>query len=221
MTGPGDGRAELEARLREPLEALAGLDRRTFLRLAAAVAAVGLAPTGCGDLSRPLAPPPGVALASLTPRSYAVFQAAALRLLGPKPAAIVASGAVDPAGLADAWLARLPELAATLHRGLLVLELAPWPVLPKLRPFTRLDGRSQDWVLRDLMLSASDWKRALFKGVKSFACLTFYASPPSRAVTRYPGPFGSAEVTIADAMRYDDGPGVPRGPDAADAPDGR
>lgn len=195
-----------DAALQEMEATLALLDRRGFLRLAAALAAAGLLPTGCGDAPPPLAPGPGVRLAVLTPRSYAVFQAAALRLLGPRAAEQVRAGDVDPAALADAWLARLPALGAQLHQGLLLLEYAPWPLLPKLRPFTRLDDAGRDAVLQDLFAAGSDWKRALFKGLKSFACLTFYAAPPSRAITRYPGPFGNAEVTIAEAMRYDDGP---------------
>jgi len=195
-----------DAALREARAAFAALDRRGFLRLTAGLAAAGLLPTGCGAAPPELAPGPGVRLEVLTPRSYAVLRAASLRLLGPRAAALVGAGAVDPAALADAWLAPLPALGAQLHQGLLLLELAPWPLLPKLRPFTRLDDAGRDAVLHDLFTAQSDWKRALFKGLKSFACLTFYSAPPSRAITRYPGPFGDARVTIADAMRYDDGP---------------
>lgn len=200
MSGPTD------AALREAGEAFVRLDRRGFLRLVGALGVAGLAPAGCGDAAPPLAPPHGLRLAVLTPRSYAVFQAAALGILGPRAAEIVRSGSVDPAALADAWLARLPSLGAQLHQGLLLLELAPWPLLPKLRPFTALDDAGRDAVLRDLLLAETDWKRALFKGLKSFACLTFYAAAPSRTITRYPGPFGDAQVTIAEAMRYDDRP---------------
>jgi hypothetical protein len=192
-------RLEPAALERAARESLLALDRRGFLRLAGLAAAAGLVPAGCGS-----PPPPGVTLRALTPRTYAIFRAAALRLVGPAPAALVASGAIDPGLLADAWLTRVPELAPPLRQGLLVLELAPWPLLPKLRPFTALGGAAQDAVLDHLMRAGADWKRQLFQGVKSFACLTTYATAPARALTGYPGPFGGAGVTIADALRYDD-----------------
>ncbi len=186
--------------------ALGALDRRTFLRLAGAAAAVGLLPAGCAQLPAPLSPPPGVTLAQLTPRTYAVFTAAALRLLGPGPAALIESRAVDPGLIADAWLARLPALAPPLRQGLLALEFAPWPLLEKLSPFTALAGRAQDAVLGELMGSRWEWKQALFKAVKSFACLTFYGTTEARVLTGYPGPFGGAggAANIAEGMRWSD-----------------
>ena len=51
------------------------------------------------------------------------------------------------------------------------------------------------------MTSSLDTKRALFRGVRSLAMLTFYGAPATRGLTRFPGPFGSDSVTIADAMR--------------------
>jgi len=191
---------ELERAAREGLGAL---DRRGFLRLAGALAAAGLVPAGCGGVPEGLAPPPGLALRHLTPRTWAVFQAAALRIVGPGPAALVRAGAFSPASLADAWLDRAPELAEPLRQGLLVLELAPRPLLPKWRFFTRLPDDAQDAVLDHLMRADAAWKRALFQGVKSFACLTTYSSAPARALTGYPGPFGSADVPIEAALRYD------------------
>lgn len=202
MSAPGLAPAT-EGALRE---AAAGLDRRSFLRLAGAAAALGLLPAGCGGGRATLAPPPGVTLAALTPRSYAVLNAAAMRLLGPPAAALVAERRVDPARTTDAWLARLPELRAPVQQALLVLELAPWPIVAKLRPFTALDPAAQDAVLDDLMRSRLELKRALFKGVKSFACLSFYAAPEARALTGYPGPFGggtgAGRAAMAEAMRY-------------------
>jgi hypothetical protein len=153
-----------------------------------------------------LAPPSGVALAQLTPRTYSVFRAAAMRLIGPGPAALVRSGTIDPALLADRWLARMPALSAPLRQGLLVLELAPWPLLPKLRPFTSLDGAEQDRVLDDCMRSSQGWKQELFRGLKSFACLTTYSTRAASALTGYPGPFGGGSAALAEAMRYDTTP---------------
>ena len=186
------------------VHALAALDRRTFLRLTGALAAAGLLPAGCGALPSPLAPPPGVSLVQLTPRTYATFQAAALRLLGPGPAALIESRAVDPGRIADAWLARLPALAPQLRQGLLALEFATWPLIGKLSPFTALAPGAQDAVLDELMRSRWEWKQALFKGVKSFACLTFYGTSEARALTGYPGPFGGpgGAANIAEAMRW-------------------
>jgi len=182
--------------------ALSALDRRAFLRLAGAVTAAGYWPLGCLPVKNEIGPPPEVALTQLTPRTYAVFQAAAGRLLGPGPAELIQRGVVNPAQIADAWLARLPELAPPLRAGLLVLEFAPFPFVRKLRPFTALSPSAQDAVLADLMRSSVDWKRTLFKGIKSFACLTFYSAAPSRALTGYPGPFGGrgGAGAIAEAM---------------------
>jgi hypothetical protein len=118
----------------------------------------------------------------------------------------VADRRVDPARTTDAWLARVPELRAPVQQALLLLELAPWPLLPKLRPFTALEPAAQDAVLDDLMRSRLELKRALFKGVKGFACLSFYAAPEARALTGYPGPFGggtdAGRAAMAEAMRY-------------------
>ncbi len=192
---------------RERVEnALSALDRRTFLRLAGAITAAGSWPLGYPRARSELGTPPEVALRHLTPRTYAVFQAAAVRLLGPEPAELIQRGVVNPAGIADAWLSRLPHLAPPLRAGLLVLEFTPFPLVRKLRPFTALSPSGQDNVLADLMCSSLDWKRTLFKGIKSFACLTFYSAAPSRALSRYPGPFGGRDgvAAIAKAMQEDE-----------------
>jgi hypothetical protein len=55
-------------------------------------------------------------------------------------------------------------------------------------------------VLADLAASRVDLKQAIFQGVRSLALLTFYSSPASRALTRYPGPFGNAEIGISAAF---------------------
>ena len=186
--------------------ALSALDRRAFLRLAAAVSAAGSWSLGCLPVKNEFGPPPGVELTQLTPRTYAVFQAAAGRLLGPGPSELIQRGVVNPAQIADRWLARLPELAPPLREGLLVLEFAPLPFVRKLRPFTALGPSAQDTVLADLMGSSADWKRTLFKGIKSFACLTFYSAVPSRALTGYPGPFGGrgGASAINEAMEEEE-----------------
>jgi hypothetical protein len=137
----------------------------------------------------------------LSPRTYAVFTAAAMRLVGPDGAAVIAKRTVDVGLLADDWLARTPSIASPLGQGLWLLELGVWPLVPKLRPFTALGGDAQDAVLADCMTSRSDMKRALFRGVRSLAMLTFYGAPATRTLTRFPGPFGDDTVMIADAMR--------------------
>ncbi len=137
----------------------------------------------------------------LTPRTYAVFTAAAMRLVGPKGAALIADRTVDVGLLADEWLGRTPAVAGPLGQGLQLLEFGVWPLFGKLRPFTALDGAAQDAVLNECMTSSLDTKRALFRGVRSLAMLAFYGSPATRALTGFPGPFGDGTVTIADAMR--------------------
>ena len=181
-------------------EALAGLDRRAFLRLAAGLTAAGLLPTGCGGVPEALAPPPGLRLQVLSPRGYATLQAAVLRLVGSRAAGLVRAGRLDPAAAANGWLGRAPPLGAALGQGLVLLEWGMWPLLPKLRPFTRLDGAAQDRVLEDLMRSPWDLKRDLFKGLKSIAMLAVYSAAAVRPLVGHPGPFD--RVGIATAMRY-------------------
>ena len=76
-----------------------------------------------------------------------------------------------------------------------------WPLFGKVWPFTALDDGAQDAVLSECMTSRLDTKRALFRGIRSLAMLTFYGAPATGALTRFPGPFGDGTVTIADAMR--------------------
>jgi hypothetical protein len=112
---------------------------------------------------------------------------------------------VDVGRTADGFLARAPTLAGPFSQALLVLEFGVWPLVPKGHRFTGLDGRAQDGVLDDLMRSRFDLKRQIFAGVRSLAMLAFYGSPASRAVSGYPGPFGSEQVPIGAAMIGADG----------------
>ena len=195
--GLGEGRAPLE---RQARGALAALDRRGFLRLAGTMAVAGMAPTGCGGGPSWLAPPADTTLHVLTPRTYAVFTAACARFAGPRVAELIAAGRMHPGRAADDWLARSPDVAAPLGQGLLLLEFGGWPLIAKLRPFTALDGDAQDRVLDELLHSRLVLKRTLWRGVRSFAMLAVYLAPEARALTAFPGPFGSAGVTIGDAM---------------------
>jgi len=178
----------------------AELERRTFLRLAGSLAVAGLLPSGCGGVPDRWAPGDGAPLTVLSPRAYATFSAAAARLVGPTAASLIVARRVDVGRFADAFLARTRSLAAPLGQALLVLELGVWPLVAKLRPFTSLSEPAQDAVLADLMRSRLALKRQLFTGVRSLAMLAFYSSPESRAVSGYPGPFGSAAVPIGAAM---------------------
>jgi hypothetical protein len=177
------------------------LERRTFLRLTGVVLGTGLFPSGCSGVPAALAPPADATLVVLTPRAYATFTAAAMRLVGPAGSALVADRRVDVGRLADAWLAHTSALAAPLGQALLLLEFGVWPILGKVRPFTALDGDAQDAVLAECMTSRLETKRAVFRGVRSLALLVFYGAPATRPLTGFPGPFGNGTVTIADAMR--------------------
>jgi hypothetical protein len=191
----------MESALRD---ALAPLSRRRFLQLVGAVAGAGLLPLGCArEAPAGLRPAPGKPLRRLSERGYAVFQAAAARIVGEPGASWIAEGRVVPAATADAWLGPLPQLAERLGQGLLLLEYGVFPLLPKLRPFTALEPEAQDGVLADLLRSELGLKRDLFRGVRSLAFLTFYADPATRPLIAHPGPFGRGSVAIADAMRYD------------------
>lgn len=190
MSGCAHGEAEA---------ALARLDRRAFLRLAAGAAAVGLLPTGCRGVPEHLAPAAPAALKVLSPRAYATFQALAMRLGGPPVAAAVEARRIDPALAADAWVARLPALGGALSQGLALLEWGVWPLLPKGRPFTALGGAAQDRVIASLVHSRLDLKRDLYRGLKGLATLVVYADPAARVWTGEPGPFDADG--IAAAMR--------------------
>lgn len=184
-------------------EALAPLDRRAFLRLAGAALAAGLAPVGCArEVPAWMRPPEGLALRALSPRAFSVLSAAGARLVGEPGAGWIAEGRVRPSVTADAWLARLPELAEPLARGLAVLEWGVFPLIGKLRPFTALEPGAQDAVLRELAGSRLTLKRELFRGLRSLAFLCFYADPAVRPLIGHPGPFGRGAVSIRDAMTY-------------------
>ena len=160
-----------------------GLDRRGFLRLAGAAAAVGALP-GC----------------SSSGRRDAIVTAVTRRIVGPEAAARIDAGLVDPAATADAFLANLGPLGDALELALVALEWAVWPLVPKLRPFTALDPADQDAVLTDLRDSRLGLKRQLFAAAKSLGCLAYYASPESHAGLGYPGPFGDSTA----AMQWSD-----------------
>jgi hypothetical protein len=109
-------------------------------------------------------------------------------------------GVGGPASRADAFLAGAPSLAAPLAEALLALEFAVWPLVGKLRPFTRLPPEAQDAVLAELAQSRFATQRRIFAGIRSIALLGFYASPEARALVGYPMGGGASTATIADAM---------------------
>jgi hypothetical protein len=185
------------------MAALGALDRRGFLRAAGIVVAAGVLPAGCGGVDPALAPPPGLALRFLTPRTYAVFTAAAARIVGPAGAERIAARRLDPGAGAEAFLASAPELAPTLERALLVLEFGVPPLLAKLRPFTALAADAQIAILRELQDSRLALKRLLFGGVRSLALLACYGDPVSREWIDYPFASPRPGADIAAAHRHD------------------
>jgi len=186
----------------DALASLAALDRRGFLRLAGLAAAAGVLPSGCGDSSSALAPPPDLALRFLTPRTYAVFTAAAARIVGPAGAQRIEARRLDPGARTEAFLASAPSLAPTLRQALLVLEFGVPPLLAKLRPFTALAGEAQDAILRELMASRFATKRLIFGGVRSLALLACYGDAASREWIDYPPASPRAGADIEAAHRY-------------------
>jgi hypothetical protein len=183
--------------------ALLALDRRGFLRAAALAAGAGLLPAGCSGPSQRWAPPADLELRHLTPRTYAVLDAAAVRIVGPRGAELVRAGRIDPARNTERFLARAPALAAPLRQALLVLEFGFQPLIAKLRPFTALEAAAQDAVLADLMGSRLALKRLLFNGVRSVSLANFYGDPASAALTHYPPGAPQPGVSIASALSYE------------------
>lgn len=194
----------VDALARDAEAAGRALGRRDVLRLAALAAGAGLVPSGCGGVPDELHAGAGAELAVLTPRTYAVLTAATMRVVGPAGADLVARRVVDAGRVADRWLAGAPAVAEQLGTALLLLEYGVPPLVWKWRPFTRLAPDAQDAALDGLMRSRWDLARRLFAGVRALALLAFYGSPASRAVTGYPGPFGSDAVSIGDAMAAPD-----------------
>jgi hypothetical protein len=180
---------------------LAALDRRAFLRLAGLAAASGLLPAGCGPAPGSFGPPPGSTLRFLTPRGYAVFTAAAARIVGPAGAERIAAGRLAPGLRAEDFLASAPTLAAPLAQALLVLEFGVPPLVAKLRPFTSLASAAQDAVLLDLMGSRLETKRLIFGGVRSLALLACYGDAASRDWMDYPPERPRAGADIEAAHR--------------------
>jgi hypothetical protein len=188
-----------EARRAQTVELLTALDRRAFLRLAGIAAGAGLIGTGCGGVRSGLLPPPGAELRHLTPRTWAVFTAAAARVAGPAGAELIAAGRLEPGAHAEAFLASAPTLAAPLRQALLVLEFGIPPLLAKLRPFTSLTPAGQDAILDELMRSRFETKRLLFGGLRSLALLACYGDPASREWMDYPfeHPRPGADISAA------------------------
>ncbi len=184
----------------ELARSLAALDRRGFLRLAGLAAAAGWLPAGCRGAPAGAGPPPELALRVLSPRSYAVVNAATERIVGERGREALRAGRVDPGARADAFLGQEPGLADLLEQALFALEFGVFPFVGKLRPFSALDAPARDAVLDELMRSRWSLKRNLFKGVKSIAVLAFYGSALYQPVTQLPGVAG---VGVRDALRYD------------------
>ncbi len=189
--------------LQRAAAALAALDRRGFLRAAALAAGAGRLPAGCSGPAQRWAPPADLELRYLTPRSYAVLDAAAARIVGPRGAELIRARHIDPARNTERFLARAPTLAAPLRRALLLLEFGFQPLIAKLRPFTALDDTAQDAVLADLMGSRLALKRLLFNGVRSVSLANFYGDPASARLTRYPPAAPQPGVSIASALSYE------------------
>jgi hypothetical protein len=188
-----------QARRAQTVERIAALDRRAFLRLAGLAAGAAALGTGCGGVPPELLPPPGAALRHLTPRTWAVFTAAAARIAGPAGAQRIAAGRLQPGAHAEAFLASAPTLAAPLRQALLALEFGVPPLLAKLRPFTALAPSGQDAILDELMRSRFETKRLLFGGVRSLALLACYGDPASREWIDYPfeRPRPGADISAA------------------------
>ncbi len=185
---------------RRAADDLSALDRRAFLRLLGAAAATGLVPAACAR--EPAGPGAPSVLRFLSPRSWAVLNAAAARIVGPRGAQLQSAGVVDPALGADRFLSGAPSLAEPLGQALLVVEFAVWPLVGKLRPFTALAPEAQDAVLAELAASRLATKRRIFGGVRAMALLGFYAAPEARALTGYPVGVSNPAFSIADAMSY-------------------
>jgi hypothetical protein len=188
----------MNAHAQQVASACAALDRRAFLRGVGVAAAVGMFPLGCGSAPSRFAPPPGRVLHQLTPRTYAVLNAAAEPIVGPQGAALIRARSVDPAARADAFLASAPAFAPPLSQALLALEFGVWPLLGKVRPFTALEEAGREQLLSELAGSRLALKRMLFSGVRAIVLLGFYTAPEGRALTGLPAP----GVTIEDAMTY-------------------
>ena len=199
------GLRPVEAARLEPL--LARLDRRGFLRCLGLAAGAGLLPAGCS--APEFEPPPGLALSTLTPRTYAVLNAASERIVGERGAGAIRAGEIDPAARADDFFASSPALAPRVQQALLALEFAIPPLTGNFASFTALDAEARDDVLDALVRSRFALPRQLFNAVRTFAVIGFYGSRASRTQCGYPERLGQGEPGIAAAMTYPDDPDFP------------
>jgi hypothetical protein len=120
-----------------------------------------------------------------------------MRLVGPVLSEEIRIRTIDPASVADAWVARQPALGEALGQALVVLEWGVRPVLPKWRPFTALPGDRQDDVLASVATSRLDLLRDLYRSLKSLATLAVYTHPAARRSLGDPGPFDAAGIALA------------------------
>lgn len=177
--------------------------RRRFLQaLGAATAAVAAAPA-CSPVPTELQPDGSVKLQVLSQRQYAVMNALALTVLGPKAAKHIQAGAADPARRLDQLLAISEPHAKKMIPVLLnVIEFAPWPLMPKLRTFTHLSPEARLRVLEAMKVSDMDTRQAILASARAMVGQCYYLYSSSWADIRYHGKAGEDPEGHAYAMTY-------------------
>jgi hypothetical protein len=164
-----------------------GLSRRGFLRTAAggsaAVAVASLVPAGCAR-DYPQASAAGIALRSLSPKEFAVVQAAAEALLEgvPVPAPSVAAAI-------DAELAVAGEpVRGDMKTVLSLMEHGSLLSLRRQR-FTALDAAARRAVLDDWATSRFNLRRAAFQALRGFVVYFAWIDRATRPLTGFAGPW--------------------------------
>jgi hypothetical protein len=183
------------------METRRGLLKKTIAG-AALLAAAGAVPLA---LRKTKLRPPRRPLRFFTPEEYSVFAAVAERVLArgaadvpvelagiltTRPAA-PASGEVDVAGKADAFLAPLDAASAKDLKQLLALfdnALFSFATGGPPRPFTRMDPAEQDAHLLAWATSRMAVRRTGFQALKRLSAAVYYGSPETYASVGYPGP---------------------------------
>ncbi|HZL19724.1 MAG TPA: gluconate 2-dehydrogenase subunit 3 family protein [Polyangia bacterium] len=171
-----------------------GIDRRRFLKRGLAggglLIVAGALPFAIRSTRRW---PPHAPLRLLSPDEYAVFAAAAARLVpgdgaGPRwPSA----DALDCAGKVDALMATVhPEIGKDFRRLLRLFEsgLLGAVIAGSPRPFTRARAADQDARLEAWRRSRFGLLRSGYQAMKRLADATYYSSPEVYALVGYPGP---------------------------------
>ncbi len=163
------------------------LSRRRFLQSALGLTAGWLAGSvplsGCAPVRYP-----DRALHFLTPKEWAILDAASNRLIPRLPGKVGASDLQVASAVDRLFATASPRLRSDLKQLLNSLEDLAWLNL-RFQPFTAMDGPEQDAYLTSWERSPLGLQRQGFIALSKISAMLFYMDPDSWPQIRYPGPW--------------------------------